>query len=633
MHSRRSRVALVAAALLPCAPAFAQAGVVASYRWLTLTVFAAVIALTMYVTYLAARRVHSAADFYTAGGGVSGLQNGWAIAGDYLSAASFLGIAGLISLYGYDGFMYSVGWLVAYVTVLLLIAEPCRNIGRYTLSDILSYRNDPKKTRIVGALSTLTVSTFYLTAQMVGGGVLVKILIGIDYETSVVCVGLLMLGYVLFGGMVATTWVQIIKAILLVSASILIVMLVWAPYGFSLPAFLADVVADPKVQARVATLLGDPAKAMSAAELGQRFLEPGLYFKAPVDQISLGMALVFGTAGLPHILMRFFTVPSAQQARRSVLWAMVIIGGFYVLTLFLGFGAALRVGPARIAAVDAGGNLAGPLLAQFIGGGPDSFFGNLMLAFVSAVAFATIVAVVAGLVLAAASAMAHDLYVGVVRAGKDTTAQGQVKAARIATAVVGAMSIGIGIAAKGQNVAVLVGLAFAVAASANFPCVLLTLYWKRCNTGGIIAGMLVGTIAAVGLTLVSPNLTYPIAVRATAHKVLDEAPARRAALAAANAAGDATQAARSSTELAALDKAVAKAQADLDKWGTQNASFMGLEKPLFRLKNPGLVSIPLGFLAVILGSLLYRDKRAEEMWNEVYARQNTGLLVSKSTVH
>jgi len=626
-------VALVAAALLPCAPAFAQAGVVASYRWLTLTVFAAVIALTMYVTYLAARRVHSAADFYTAGGGVSGLQNGWAIAGDYLSAASFLGIAGLISLYGYDGFMYSVGWLVAYVTVLLLIAEPCRNIGRYTLSDILSYRNDPKKTRIVGALSTLTVSTFYLTAQMVGGGVLVKILIGIDYETSVVCVGLLMLGYVLFGGMVATTWVQIIKAILLVSASILIVMLVWAPYGFSLPAFLADVVADPKVQARVATLLGDPAKAMSAAELGQRFLEPGLYFKAPVDQISLGMALVFGTAGLPHILMRFFTVPSAQQARRSVLWAMVIIGGFYVLTLFLGFGAALRVGPARIAAVDAGGNLAGPLLAQFIGGGPDSFFGNLMLAFVSAVAFATIVAVVAGLVLAAASAMAHDLYVGVVRAGKDTTAQGQVKAARIATAVVGAMSIGIGIAAKGQNVAVLVGLAFAVAASANFPCVLLTLYWKRCNTGGIIAGMLVGTIAAVGLTLVSPNLTYPIAVRATAHKVLDEAPARRAALAAANAAGDATQAARSSTELAALDKAVAKAQADLDKWGTQNASFMGLEKPLFRLKNPGLVSIPLGFLAVILGSLLYRDKRAEEMWNEVYARQNTGLLVSKSTAH
>jgi cation/acetate symporter len=620
-------------ALLPCAPAFAQAGAVDNYRWLTLTVFAAVIALTLYVTYLAARRVRSASDFYTAGGGVSGLQNGWAIAGDYLSAASFLGIAGLISLYGYDGFMYSVGWLVAYVTVLLLIAEPCRNIGRYTLSDILSYRNDPRKTRIVGALSTITVSTFYLTAQMVGGGVLVKILIGINYEASVICVGLLMLGYVLFGGMVATTWVQIIKAILLVTASILIVMLVWAPYGFSLPAFLADVVADPKVQARVATLLGDPAKTMSAAELGQRFLEPGLYFKAPVDQISLGMALVFGTAGLPHILMRFFTVPSAQQARRSVVWAMVIIGGFYVLTLFLGFGAALRVGSANIAAVDAGGNLAGPLLAQFLGGGPDSFFGNFMLAFVSAVAFATIVAVVAGLVLAAASAMAHDLYVGVVRAGKDTTAQGQIKAARIATAIVGAMSIAIGIAAKGQNVAVLVGLAFAVAASANFPCVLLTLYWKRCNTGGIVAGMLVGTLAAVGLTLVSPNLTYPIAVRTAAHKVLDGAPAKRAAAIAASAPGDTTMAAKLQAELASLDKAEAKARADLDKWGSQNTSFMGLEKPLFELKNPGLVSIPLGFLAVIIGSLLYRDKRAEAMWNEVYARQNTGLLVSKSAGH
>src|SRR5258708_24001108 len=260
-----SCVALLAAGFLPCAPAFAQAGVVDNYRWLTLTVFAAVIALTLYVTYLAARRVRSASDFYTAGGGVSGLQNGWAIAGDYLSAASFLGIAGLISLYGYDGFMYSVGWLVAYVTVLLLIAEPCRNIGRYTLSDILSYPNDPRQTRIVGALSTITVSPFYYTSHIVGGGVLVKILIGIDYEPSVICVGLLMLGYVLFGGMVATTWVQIIKAILLVCASILIVMLVWAPYGFSLPAFLADVVADPKVQARVATLLGDPAKTMSAA--------------------------------------------------------------------------------------------------------------------------------------------------------------------------------------------------------------------------------------------------------------------------------------------------------------------------------------------------------------------------------
>jgi cation/acetate symporter len=626
-----SASALLAVASLTATPVFAQAGVGVGYHWLTFTVFAVVIAVTMYVTYLAAKRVRSASDFYAAGGGVTGLQNGWAIAGDYLSAASFLGIAGLISLYGYDGFMYSVGWLVAYITVLLLIAEPCRNIGRYTLSDILAYRNDPKKTRIVGALSVITVSTFYLTAQMVGGGVLVKTLIGINYETSVLCVGVLMLGYVLFGGMVATTWVQIIKAVLLVCASLLIVALVWAPYGFSLPAFLKDVVADPKVQARVATLLGDPAKTMTAAELGQRFLEPGLYFKAPIDQISLGMALVFGTAGLPHILMRFFTVPTAQQARRSVVWAMVIIGGFYVLTLFLGFGAAKNVGSANIAAVDAGGNMAGPLLAQFIGGGPDSFFGNFMLAFVSAVAFATIVAVVSGLVLAAASAMAHDLYVGVLRHGKTVTPTGQVKAARVATLIVGAMSIGIGIAAKGQNVAVLVGLAFAVAASANFPCVLLTLYWRRCNTGGIVAGMLVGTIAAVGLTLVSPNLTYPKTVKAAAHKVLDAAAAKRAAATEALESPDASRVSQAKKDLGALDKAVTKAKDDIAKWGDAQTSFMGLEKPLIELKNPGIISIPLGFLAVIFGSLLFRDKRAEAMWNEVYARQNTGMLVSKSS--
>jgi len=625
--------ALLAVAALGARAAFAQSEIGADYRWLTFCVFAVIIAITMYVTYLAAKRVRSASDFYTAGGGVSGFQNGWAIAGDYLSAASFLGIAGLISLYGYDGFMYSVGFLVAYITVLLLIAEPCRNIGRYTLSDILAYRNDPRKSRILGALSVITVSTFYLTAQMVGGGVLVKTLIGINYETSVAIVGVLMLSYVLFGGMVATTWVQIIKAVLLVAASLVIVALVWAPYGFSLPGFLQDVVSDPKVQARVATLLGDPAKAMSAAELGQRFLEPGLYLKAPIDQISLGMALVFGTAGLPHILMRFFTVRSALQARRSVVWAMVVIGGFYLLTLFLGFGAAKIVGPADIASVDAGGNMAAPVLAQYLGGGPNAFLGNFMLAFVSAVAFATIVAVVAGLVLASASALAHDLYVGVWRAGKSVTPQGQVKAARVATIIVGALAIGIGIAAKGQNAAVLVGLAFAVAASANFPCVLLTLHWKRCNTGGIVAGMLIGTIAAVGLTLVSPNLTYPKAVKAAAHKVLDAAPAKRAAATEGLASADAAVAGKAKKDLVALDKAVTKANADLAKWANDETSFMGLEKPLFELKNPGLISIPLGFLGVLLGSLLMRDRRAEAMWNEVYARQNTGLLVSKSVAH
>ena len=624
---------LAASLALGATAAHAQGSAAGQYRWVTFAVFAAIILLTMYITYVAAKRVKSASDFYTAGGGVSGLQNGWAIAGDYLSAASFLGIAGLISLYGYDGFMYSVGWLVAYITVLLVIAEPCRNIGKYTLSDILAYRNDPKKTRVVGALSVITVSTFYLTAQMVGGGVLVKTLIGIDYEVSVIVVGILMLSYVLFGGMVATTWVQIIKAILLVAASVLIVMLVWTPYGFSLPAFMADVIGDAKVQARVAALLGDAAKNMTPAELGQRFLEPGLYFKAPIDQISLGMALVFGTAGLAHFVMRFFTVPTAQGARLSGIWAMAIIGGFYVLTLFLGFGAARLVGPANIAAVDAGGNMAGPLLAQYIGGGADSFFGNFMLAFVSAVAFATIVAVVAGLVLAAASAMAHDLWVGVVHGGETVAPQQQVRAARIATVLVGAMAITIGIAAKGQNVAVLVALAFAVAASANFPCVLLTLYWKRCNTTGIVAGMIIGTVIAVGLTLVSPNLTYPKAVRAAAHKVLDAEPAKRAAIADSLGSGDAARVAKATKDLAALDKAVKKANDDLKKVEGQETSFMGLDKPLIELRNPGLFSIPIGFLAVILGSLLGRDRRAEDMWDEVYARQNTGILASKATAH
>jgi cation/acetate symporter len=622
----------LAAIGLTALPALAQGAVSPNYRWLTFAVFAAIIGMTMYVTFLAAKRVKTAADFYTAGGGVSGLQNGWAIAGDYLSAASFLGIAGLISQFGYDGFMYSVGWLVAYITVLLVIAEPCRNIGKYTLADILAYRNDPKKTRIVGALSVITVSTFYLTAQMVGGGVLVKTLIGIDYEISVITVGVLMLAYVLFGGMVATTWVQIIKAVLLVIASIVLVILVWAPYGFSLPAFLTDVIGDPKVQTRVAGLLGDAAKNMSPEELGQRFLEPGLLFKAPIDQISLGMALVFGTAGLPHILMRFFTVPTAQEARKSVIWAMAIIGGFYVLTLFLGFGAARLVGPAVIAGVDPGGNMAAPLLAQYLGGGADSMLGNFMLAFVAAVAFATIVAVVAGLVLAAASAMAHDLYVGVIREGH-VTPQEQVRAARIATVVVGAMAITIGIAAKGQNVAHLVALAFAVAASANFPCVLLTLYWRKCNTGGIVAGMIVGTLLAVGLVLVSPNMTYPAAVRDAAQKVLAADGAKRAGAQAAVDSGDAAQVAAAQKTLAALDRAAAKAKADIERVKGETTSMVGLQAPLIGLKNPGLISIPLGFLAVIIGSLLYRDKRADEMWDELYARQNTGILASKAAAH
>ena len=504
---------------------FSGAAVPERYGSLALIAFASIIAITMYVTYRAAKRVTDTQQFYAAGRTVSGLQNGWAIAGDYLSAASFLGIAGLISLYGYDGFMYSVGFLVAYVTVLLLIAEPCRNIGKYTLGDILAFRNDHKTSKMMAALSTITISVVYLTAQMVGGGVLVKTLIGIDYDVSVVVVGVLMLAYVVFGGMVATTWVQIIKAVLLVLASLLLVLITWAPFGFSLPGFLGAVVADAKVQAQVAKLLGDCRRSnMSADELGQRFLEPGLYLKNPVDQISLGMALVFGTAGLPHILMRFFTVPNAHQARRSVVWAMAIIGGFYLLTLIIGNGAALHVGASAISGLDKGATWPRRCSRSSLGGGPESALGNLFLAFIAAVAFATIVAVVAGLVLASASAISHDIWVGVIK-GEAAAPREEMRAARVCALLVGALAIAIGVLAKGQNVAHLVGLAFAVAASSNLPCILLTLYWKRCNTGGIVLGMLMGTLSRgrPGAGVAEHDLSA--AEARAAHKLFTAAPA------------------------------------------------------------------------------------------------------------
>jgi cation/acetate symporter len=488
-----------------------------------------------------------------------------------------------------------------------------------------------------------------------------------------------MLAYVVFGGMVATTWVQIVKAVLLVTASLLLVMFTWAPYGFSLPAFLQGVVGDAKVQAQVAKLLGDAAANMSAEELGQRLLEPGLFLKNPIDQISLGMALVFGTAGLPHILMRFFTVPSAQEARKSVIWAMAIIGGFYVLTLFLGLGAAIHVGPASIAGLDKGGNMAAPLLAQYLGGGADSVLGNLFLAFVAAVAFATIVAVVAGLVLASASAMAHDIYVGVIR-GDRATPEEQVKAARISSVIVGVVAIFIGIAAKGQNVAHLVGLAFAVAASSNLPAVFLTLYWKRCNTQGIVWGMLVGAASAIALVMISPNMTYPQAVTRDARKVLEGEPAAPAKAAVPAVPGDgllcelfalrdcqkaepakpaapareakpgapeklarlrdtlptltdAVERDKANQEIAKLEKDIAKAREDLAKVAGQTTSMVGLEQPFFLLKNPGIISIPLGFLMVILVSLLTRDRRSEAMWDELYVRQNTGIHAEGATAH
>jgi cation/acetate symporter len=457
------------------------------------------------------------------------------------------------------------------------------------------------------------------------------------------------------------------------------VLITWGQYGFSLPGFLSAVISDPKVQGQVAKLVGDAATTMTPEELGQRFLEPGLFLKNPIDQISLGMALVLGTAGMPHILMRFFTVPTAQAARTSVLWAMGIIGGFYVLTLFLGMGAAMNVGAATISGMDPGGNMAAPMLAQFAGGGADSVLGNLFLAFVAAVAFATIVAVVAGLVLAAASAMAHDIYVGVIK-GDQASPQEQVMAARISSVIVGIMAIYVGIAAEGQNVAHLVALAFAVAASSNLPAVFLTLYWKPANTYGIVAGMLVGAITAIGLVMISPNMTYPKAVLKDADKVLNgepmqpakeavpakeassfmcelfamegctasapakvasaEKPAKPGAadkLVALNAKlatlTDAAEIAKVKKDIAGTEKAKAKAEANMKKFEGQTVSMMGLEKPYFLLKNPGLISIPLGFLVVIFGSLMFRDKRAEEMWDELYVRQNTGINAEAASAH
>jgi cation/acetate symporter len=325
-------------------------------------------------------------------------------------------------------------------------------------------------------------------------------------------------------------------------------------------------------------------------------------------------------------------VPTAKDARVSVIWAMGIIGGFYVLTLFLGLGSAINVGQAEITRIDKGGNMAGPLLAQFLGGGPESMLGNLFLAFVAAVAFATIVAVVAGLVLASASAMSHDIWVGVVRGDKATQDE-EVRAARISSILVGVLAIAIGILAKGQNVAHLVALAFAVAASGNLPCVLMTLYWRKCNTGGIVAGMIVGSLTAIGLVLVSPNMTYPSVVRPAQEKIIKTADEKIAALNSDLATAAPEAKGKIETALAAQEKARKGAQDTIAKLGSDTTSLVGLDKPLFQLKNPGLVSIPLGFLAVIIGSLLYRDKRADDMWDELYVRQNTGINAEGATAH
>lgn len=564
----------------------------------SLWMFLGFIAATLGITYWASRRTRTVAEFYSAGRSITGFQNGWAIAGDYMSAASFLGIAGLIAFFGYDGFMYSVGWLVAYLTVLLIVAEPLRNTGKYTMADVLAFRLANRRVRSVAAFSTLTVSLFYMIAQMVGAGSVVSLLIPqVSFDMAIVTVGVLMLVYVIFGGMLATTWVQIVKAVLLMGGTVLLSILVLRRFDFSILSLFEAV-----------SQIKGPSTLPDGTSVVKDFTQPGLKYNGawgPLDLISLGVALIFGTAGLPHILVRFYTVPSAKAARTSVVWAMILIGSFYIMTTFLGFGAATLVGKAnigvratgeaaqayvegqasaagavsepaaRLAAeskvqslrdgltssgyvvTSANSNLAAPLLALELGG-------EVLMSFVSAIAFATILAVVAGLTIASSTAFSHDVWQSVVRRGKADEKE-QVLVARIAAVAIGLLAIGLALALKSLNVAFLVGLAFAVAASANVPAIVLSLFWKRFNTSGMVIGMMSGLVSSVALIVISPAVMGP------------------------------------------------------DGKHLINAA------PLFPLENPGLVSVPIGFLAAVLGSYLSRDHAAEAKFAEMQVRSQTGL--------
>ncbi|MGS0990984.1 solute symporter family protein [Burkholderia glumae] len=557
---------------------------IVQHQQLTMLAFAMVILATIAITIFASRRASTAGDFYTAGGSIGPLRNGLAIAGDYLSAAAFLGASGLIALYGFDGMIYLVGFFAAFIPVLLFIAEPCRNLGRFTIGDVLVVRNSYKATKVASALSSVVVALAYMIPQIVGGAVIVRALVGIDYTISVLAVGVLMLVYVACGGMRATTWVQVIKAVLLIGASLILVVLAWIPFGFHVPTFMKAVVNSPMVQARVAEMAAGAS--LSGDALGWRFLEPGLFLTKPLELFSLGLALVLGTAAMPHVLMRFFTVRDATAARHSVLWAMFGIGLCHLCIIVIGFAAAYYVGAGKIMLTDKGGNLAAPLLAQTLSGGASSVAGDLMLAFVAAVAFATIVAVIAGLTLAAASSLAHDVYVGAWRSGRATERE-QVAAARIATVLVGVVAISVSVALQGQNVAQLVGLGYAVAASANLPALMLTLYWRRCTTQGVLAGIIGGTLAAVALVMVSPNMEYPALERASAiHRVQDLTGKL------SNAADDKSR--------TVLRRELIDAETVVQMMPAKETSIVGLRAPLIGLRNPGIVSIPIGFLLVVL---------------------------------
>lgn len=470
-------------------------------NWSAILMFAAFVALTLGITAWAARRTKTRADFYAAGGSVSGFKNGLAIAGDYMSAASFLGISSQIFGVGYDGLIYSIGFLVGWPIILFLMAERLRNLGKYTFADVASFRFAQPPVRSFAAFSTLAVVLFYLIAQMVGAGQLIQLLFGLPYLYAVVIVGVLMTLYVLFGGMIATTWVQIIKAVLLLGCATFMALAVMMQFGFSLEALFAKA-----VEVKTDIAIANGASAEQAAAKGLSIMGPGTFLTDPISAISLGMALMFGTAGLPHILMRFFTVPDARQARTSVLWATGWIGYFYILTFIIGFGAIVLIGsnPAWVDGAGAlkTGNMAAIHLAEAIGG-------NLFLGFVSAVAFATILAVVAGLTLSGASAVSHDLYATVIKKGQADSDE-ELRVSRITVVVLAALAIVLGIAFEQVNVAFMVSLAFALAASGNFPVLILSLFWKGCTTRGVVAGGTAGVSLALILTILSKPIWVDI---------------------------------------------------------------------------------------------------------------------------
>lgn len=528
---------------------------------LNIAIFVIFIVITMAIVMRAGKSTKEASDFYTGGATFSGKQNGLAIAGDYLSAASFLGIVGAVALNGYDGFLYSVGFFVAWLVALLLVAEPLRNTGKFTMADVLSFRLKQKPVRMAAAFGTLFVSLFYLIAQMAGAGSLVSVLLDIHDKKPqaivVAVVGAVMIAYVLFGGMKGTTYVQMIKAVLLVSgvAFMTIAILIGVKGNFS---HLLQQAIDMH------------AASGASSEDAQKILEPGLKYgktaTTRLDFVSLALALVLGTAGLPHVLMRFYTVPTAREARRSVTWAIGLIGAFYLMTLVLGYGAAALVGPERIKNAPGGANAAAPLLALEIGG-------SFVMALISAVAFATVLAVVAGLAITASASVAHDIYHSIIRDGQSTEEE-QVRVSRITVVVIGVVSIILGILAMGQNVAFLVALAFAIAASANLPTILYSLYWKEFNTTGALASMYTGLVYALVLIIFSPAVS-----------------------------------------------------------GTDKSMFTDVDFHWFPLNNPGLISIPAAFIAGFIGTKLAKPDNFDDLQAEMEVRSLTGVGVEAPVDH